>query len=134
MKLGFSVFLLLILVTAPAIAGERLTVRMVEASNDGSGVHPEAKDIAGVLNKSLVYKDFALLACASLTIPVKGRTIKLSSYSVTCSGKQDSMKIVVRRGKKEVLNTTVKLQDKKLVILGGFPSKKGKLILVFLVK
>lgn len=118
----------------PCLAGGVLSIRLIEASNqerEGSG---QVEDVADVLRRSFVYKNYSLLASASMPLPAVGASRTLGAYTVTCSGPQSDLTIVVRRGRQQVLRTAVNLQNRTPLILGGFPSGSGALVLVFVAR
>jgi hypothetical protein len=120
----------------PCLAGGNLSVRLVEGSDAARGGAGGLEDVMGVLKQNLKYKHYRLVAAASLSLPTGKTTRALGDYGVTCTGKQQDLAITVvdRQRRKQVLKTTVNLRDNKPLIVGGFPSERGKMILVFVVK
>ena len=92
------------------------------------------KDVIGILQQNLPYQQFALLSSAKLTLPADNTVSGLGPYSVSCSGRQKSLNIVVSKGRSVLLSTTVSLRDGKPLVLGGFPSANGKHVLVILAR
>ena len=132
MKVGVG---LLVFLLAPSLclAGERLSIRLVEASNDGKGA-AGVEDIAGMLRKNINYQSFALLGRGSMPLPAQNAASRIGAYTVTGSGPQNNLSIRVRKGGSEVLSTTVRLKDRTPLVVGGFPGGKGKMVLVFVAE
>ncbi len=128
------VALLACLTASNALAGETLSIRLVEASNEGPGNLDGIEDVIRILKKSSSHEHFALIASATQSLPAKGQTSKLRSLAIKCKGKQGNVTITVKSGRKQLLNTTVALKDGTPIVVGGFPSRKGKMILVFLAR
>lgn len=122
------------MLSSPCVAGSRLSVRLVEASNEGTGVSAGLEDVASAMRSSLVFRSYTLVGSRSTPLPAPGSVIRLGPYSVKCSGPQSSLAIRVSKGGRDLLKTTVNLRDDKPLILGGFPSTRGKMILVFLAR
>jgi hypothetical protein len=122
------------LLALPAAAGDALSIRLVEATNDEKGDNAGLEDVIDVLKKNLSYKTYTLVAKASVALPAKNAVHTLGKFTVTCSGKKDKFTISIARDKKELLNTSVKLQPGSPLVLGGFSSEKGKMALVFVVE
>jgi len=116
------------------IAGGTVSIRLVEASNAGEGVDGRLSDVVPVLKKSLVFKKYSLIASSSLKLPADGQTVKVGKYTVTCTGSQRSLRIQIKQGKDPLLYTTASLSRGKPLVLGGFPSRTGRMILVFLAR
>lgn len=124
----------LCLAALPAVAGEQLSVRLVKATNEGGGSPSGIKDILAVLTRNLAYRNYSLVASATLPLPAEKTVRRLGDYAVECDGKQSSLSIkVVRRGK-QVLKTTAVLRSGTPLMVGGFPISGGKLILVFVAR
>lgn len=132
-KCATIVWLLLAGWVISAAGGEQLSIRLVEASNRGAGSPPALNDVRGILKDSLGLDSCAFLASAWVQLPADRQTRSLGQYSVTCSGPQHSLTIVVQRGRQRLLKTTVSLKDNTPLILGGFPAQNGKHVLVFVV-
>ena len=122
------------LLAAPVLAGSQINIRLIEATDSGTGNPAGLADVIGVLKRSLVYKNYSLVAQASLPLPAANRVVTLGSYSVSCSGQQGSLAISVRRGGRVMLNTNISLRDNRPLIVGGFPSGRGKRVLVFVAR
>ena len=119
---------------APCLAGSQLSIRLVEASNSGTGAPSGLNDVAGSLRDSLGFDSCRLLASHVLSLPVTKQARQLGEYQVLCVGSQRGLGIEVSRGGKRLLKTNASLQDGKPLIVGGFPSAAGKQVLVFLAR
>ena len=130
---GLAVLLAL---ASPCLAGGSLSVRLVEASDAGTGVDAGLGDVAAALQNSmgLVFKGFSLVGTARMGLPADGTDRQLGPYQVRCSGPQSGLAIELRQGRKELLRTSVNLRDGNPLIVGGFQTRKGKMILVFLAQ
>ncbi|MBT3191749.1 MAG: hypothetical protein HN341_04270 [Verrucomicrobia bacterium] len=136
MRRGISVILACLfvsLLSASAQAGS-LSVRLVRASHTAGGSSSGLGDVIPVFQKSLPYSHYSLAGSTSMTLPASKATRQLGGYSVTCSGSQNSLAITVKHGRKQLLNTSVRLSRGKPLILGGFPSGQDKLVLVFVAR
>ncbi len=131
---GLISFIMIVCMASLSYAGPRISVRLVEASNLGEGIDSRIRDVVHVLKKSLVFKKYSLVASASLQSPARGQTMRLGPYSVTCKGDARSMSIRVKQGRAPLLYTTASLSKGKPLALGGFPSRNGRMILVFLAQ
>lgn len=134
MKIRYAAVLLICAWALPALAGDRVSVRLVEATNDGKGDGAGLEDVVKVLKKNLSYQNYALVSRTSIALPAKGDAQKVGGYSVICSGTQANLSILVKHGSKKLLQTTVKLDDGTPLVMGGFPSGKGKMVLVFVAE
>jgi hypothetical protein len=126
-----ALFIVALFVATTVLAGSSLSMRLVEASNTGGGVASSLEDVAGALRGQLPFNTYQQLAAGSTALPASGSTSQLGDYQITCSGPQNALAIKVARGRRTLINTTVNLRDGKPVLLGGFPSAGGKLIIVF---
>ncbi|MBN1672754.1 MAG: hypothetical protein JXR37_17050 [Kiritimatiellae bacterium] len=132
--MALPALLVFCLAVLPCLAGKKLSVRLVEATNR-PGVKPAGlKDVIDVLKANLPYSSYRLADSTVLGLPADGSETVLDGYAVRCAGDQNALAIVVRQGRRELLKTSVVLQDNKPLIVGGFSIEGGKMILVFLVK
>ena len=116
------------------IAGDLVTIRFVEASNEEVGIDKGLEDIGSILKGQLPFKRYRLIDRSQCKLPAK-KSIQLArGYHLKCQGKQEHLTIWVRHGKADLLHTTVALKDGKPLMLGGFPDSRGKLLLVLLAK
>ena len=120
--------------TAVALAGSDISIRLAEASNSGRGSPAGMNDVSGIIKESLGFDSCTFVASAWIRLPADRQTRALADYSVVCSGPQNRLSISVQRGGKSLLKTNVALQDGKPLILGGFPSGSGKHVFIFLVR
>lgn len=134
MRTRYAAILLLCAWALPALAGDRISVRLVEATNDGKGDGTGIEDVVNVLKKNLSYQNYVLVSRTSIALPARGEAQKVGKYSVICSGTQENLSILVQQGSKKLLQTTVKLDDGTPLVMGGFPSGKGKMVLVFVAE
>ena len=131
----FTAILAGMLTASVAVAGGTLSIRLVEASNSGSGGAAGLGDVIDVLKSNVPnYKQFALIASGSKSLPADGSSITVGTYKIVCKGKQKDLKIEISSGDKQLLTMSVSLRDGIPVILGGFPSDKGKYVLVFVAQ
>ena len=134
MKTWCLAFLCLCAWTLPAMAGSSMSIRLVEASAQGKGDSSGLEDVVDVLKKNLPLPFYTLVDRTRISLPANGKPLNLGSYTITCTGSQDALVIVVQQGARKLLQTSVKLDNKSPLVLGGFPSEKGKMVLVFVVK
>jgi len=125
--------LLCVQLAGTALAGNQVSIRLVEARSGRPHLGPGLADVAATL-KSTRYNHFTLLASSGVALPARGTASQLGAYTVVCSGAQQNLQISVRRGRKPLLSTTWRLRDGKPVVIGGFPAQGGKHILVFLAR
>ena len=134
-KMLFAAILAGMLTASAAMAGDTLSIRLVEASNSGSGDAAGLGDVIEVLKGNVPnYKQFTLIASGSKSLPADGSSITVGTYKIVCKGKQKDLKIEISSGDKQLLTMSVSLRDGIPVILGGFPSDKGKHVLVFMAR
>ncbi len=122
---------------APGFAENLLTMRLIEAieksDSEPRGID-ELDDIMEMLKRNLAANEYRLVASTSVALPAADTVSRLDGYSVTCSGDRDSLTILIREGKRRLLRTTVVLSEGKPLVFGGFPSKLGKMIFIFLAE
>ncbi len=136
MKVNLKIILFLgfMLTTGGAFAGSVLTVRLVEASNAGQGMGTGLGDVANLLQNNLPYKTFQLLASRSMSLPATSAASLSSGIVARCSGGQENLSVVLERGGKRIMQTTVELRDGVPLIIGGISAGQGKMIVVLLAK
>ena len=131
----FLFFFFLLGVLGKGMAGEVVTIRLVEASNGGGGVAKELGDVASILKGQLPFNQYRLVDRNQCKLPAAKRSIKMArGYGLECQGEQDNFTVKVRHKKSEILQTTIALKDGKPLMLGGFPDDKGKLLLILLAQ
>ena len=118
----------------PAFAGNAISVRLVEAHNESEEVAGGLGDVIGTLRKNLQYKGFALLGSKSMALPADGTVGLGRGFKVRCKGEQSGLHVTVLKGKEAVLETTLNLRDGSPVVLGGFQSKRGRVLLVLVAR
>ena len=134
LKLGLVVLFLLVGVIFECEAGQTVSLRLVKASNEGQGVSKGLEDVGKLLQSQLPFKNYRMVDEKACSIPAN-KTIKMAlGILVNCSGSQENFTINITQNGKELLKTTFSLLDNKPLILGGFPDKPGKLMLILLVK
>lgn len=114
----------------PAWAGGSVSIRLVQAGNDGGGVGSGLGDVAQLLQDNLKFKSFQLVSSKSIGLPAKGAAELGQGFTARCSGTAESLDVAIERGGKRVLSSTVQLQAGTPVILGGFASGGGKMIVI----
>ena len=122
------------LLQGKSVAGDVVTLRLVEASNSGVGIPSELKDVGSILAAQLPFDSYRLVDRAKCNLPANQMISMARGYTVQCAGIQDNLTITVRERKSEILQTTVALKDGKPLMLGGFPSNKGKLLIILLAE
>jgi len=127
-------FLGLMLMAEGVLAGSTLSVRLVEASNAGQGMGNGLGDVSPLLLNNLPYKTFQLLASRSMALPANSVASLNSGIVARCSGGQDNLSVVLERGGKKIMQTTVELRDGTPLIIGGLSAGQSKLIVILLAK
>ena len=122
------------LAATSTFAGSTLSVRLVEASNSGGGMGTGLNDVSHLLQSNLPYRSFQLLGARSMTLPADSSAAMGRSVTVKCSGAQDGVSVTVDIAGRTALQSTVSLRDNTPLVLGGFSSGKGKLIVILLAK
>jgi len=131
----FTAILAGMLTASTAMAGGTLSIRLVEASNSGSGGAAGLGDVIDVLKSNVPgYSQFTLIASGSKSLPADGSSIVVGKYQIMCKGNQKELSIEVSSGHKHLLSVTASLRDGIPVIFGGLPSDKGKHVLVFVAQ
>jgi hypothetical protein len=112
-----------------AIAADDVSLRLVHASNSGKSVDAALSDVSATLTSNLPFSNYSVVDSKNLSI---GQTVSCAQdLSVATTGSRESMKITVKQGGKQMLNTTVSLGAGKPLLLGGFPAAGGgKIILI----
>lgn len=133
-NLKLLLFLGVMLTAGFSFGGSTLSVRLVEASNSGQGMGAGLGDVAHLLQNNLPYKAFQLLASRSMSLPANGVASLNSGIVARCTGGQENLSVVLERGGKKIMQTTVELRDGTPFIIGGISAGQGKLIVVLLAK
>ena len=129
-----ALWLGLMFMAGVSFAGSTLSVRLVEASHAGQGMDTGLGDVSQLLRDNLPFKSFQLLASRSLSLPADGVASLSRGLVARCSGDQRNLSVTVESGGRKVMQSTVELRDGTPLIMGGFSSGKGKLILILLAK
>jgi len=134
-KIWYGVVIILGLMgPAMAMAGSNLSIRLVNASHVGSGAPVGLNDISGMVRDNLGFSSCTLGGSLSWKIPTGLVTGSVGGYQIECAGRQEKLSIAVFRNGKQLLKTTVRLQDGTPFILGGFRAGPDMQMFVFLVR
>lgn len=115
--------------------GGTLSIRLVEAGNEGQGVGKGLGDVGQLLQENLPFKSFQLRADKSVSLPADGSVGLAAGFVARCSGDADKLSVIIeQKGKPGKLESTVSLRKGKPLILGGFPSDGGKMIVILLLR
>jgi hypothetical protein len=117
-----------------AEAGKSLVIRLVLAHNTSEKVHKGLADVQKTLTENLPYTGFDLQDQKRLPLPGGGQVQMRHNIKLTASGGQESLTVRVRQKRRPFVNTTLKLTDGRPVILGGIPSKRGRLLVVIIAR
>lgn len=124
-------FVLILLASSGSILAKTLTIRLVEAHNRSAQVDASLSDVAVTLKRNLPYTGFRQLGgTGTLALPAGGRSGFSGGYTVSAKGHAKQCQVSISKGKKALLNSTVSMQGKSPMILGGFPSGNGKHLFV----
>ncbi len=116
-----------------ATGASTLSIRLVEASRSVAPSSADLGDVTEILQRNLPFASYTLQGTQNLPLPAS-QTVGLGGYTVACSGPAQELQVVVQRGGRVLISTVLRLQDGTPVIVGGFPSANGRLILVFVVR
>jgi hypothetical protein len=133
-RLALVWFCVLMVSAVSVLAGPTLTIRLVDASNTGKGAGGGLEDVAQLLKENLPFNSFRLLANKSMPLPASGSVALSEGIQARCSGDQRNLSVVIERGRKVQIQSTVELRNGIPLILGGLPSDTGKLIVILLAK
>ncbi|MFC1453435.1 hypothetical protein ACFLSJ_08850 [Verrucomicrobiota bacterium] len=131
---GAAGFVLLCLLSVPALAGGSVSIHLVRASNTGGDSAKGLEDIVSALKGSLVYTSYSLIGKAQVSLPARHVERAMDGYSVVCTGVAEELIISVRHGDRQLLTTTVALHEGKPLVLGGLPDGNARLVLVFTLR
>lgn len=132
--LKFFLVMICLFSAVEVFAAPILSVRLVEASHAGQGMGAGLGDVAHLLQNNLPYKSFHLLASRSMSLPASGVASLSAGMVAKCTGGLENLNVVIEQGGKKVLQTTLGLREGTPLIIGGIPSRQGKLIVIFLAK
>ncbi len=119
---------------AGTATADSLSIRLVQAANEGSGVGGGLGDVAQLLQDNLRFKSFQLVSSRSIGLPASGATELGQGFTARCSGGAGNLSVAIERGGTRVLSSTVQLQKGAPLLLGGFSSSGGKMIVILLLK
>lgn len=126
-----ALILLAVAASAPtAGAAERLTIRLVQASNVGEGASGGLRDVAPLLERNLPFRRFELLESRTIRLPTSETIVFSAGLSVRCEGDSERLSLLVQAGDTVVLQTEVRLTGQTPLILGGFAAPSGRRLLV----
>ncbi len=133
----FSLLILLSLLSLSTAHAQVATrVRIIEASNMGSGIDPALKDLAGQISSLFSFRSYRLLSDQTVSLflnrPVllplnTERFLELtlmSQYRETAE-----VRLKIRKEKTEILNTQVRLYPGRTVSIGGPKHGEGTLLI-----
>lgn len=121
--------------TAARAGGGTLSIRLVEATNEGQGAGKGLADVAQLLQENLPFKSFELRADKAVALPASGAVDLAAGFVARCSGDAANLSVSIeRKGKQGRLASTVSLRKGKPVILGGLPSEGGKMIVILMLR
>jgi hypothetical protein len=127
--LGMMVWLV-ITGLAGTVMADSLSIRLVQAGNEGSGVGGGLGDVAQLLQDNLRFKSFQLVSSKSIGLPANGAAELGQGFTARCSGGANNLSVAIERSGKRVLSSTVQLQRGTPLIVGGFSSGNGKMIVI----
>lgn len=134
-KLILLLWACLLATAVRAGGGDTLSIRLVEATQEGQGIGRGLEDVAQLLQENLPFKSFQLQADKSVELPANSAVELSGGYTARCSGDAGSLKVsVVRKGKPGRVDSTVALRRGKPVILGGLPAEGGKMIVILVLR
>jgi len=127
---------LLALGAGVAAAGERLSIRLVEArQGEREELAPQLRDVARLLRDNLPYAAYELLDSRTVSLPAKGAVPMAHEFTLYCYGMEDQLSLTLDHGGRVVLQTQIALREGRPFILGGFPGPRGgRILLVVLVQ
>lgn len=114
---------------ARAAGGDMLEVRLIEARQEKGPKDARLADIQHMLENNLPFACFEMIERAALS-SMDGITHLAGGFTIRARGGTDHCSITLEQNGKILLETQVRFQKGKPVILGGFPSPKGKYLFV----
>jgi hypothetical protein len=131
---ALSIALLLCAASLTGFAADVLSVRLVEASHDGTVVDRELTDVAPLLKRNMPFTSYRLVDARTVPLPAATVLEMRQKYTVGCDGAAADLKVTVARAGEELLRTTAALNPGKPLILGGFASDRGRILLILLLR
>lgn len=117
-----------------AVAGDMVSIRLVEAHNEGAGVAKALDDVSGLLQSNLPFRRFDLAGQGRMGLPADGSVSLPHGIQVLCQGNQANLRVRVTRGGAQIVDTTLGLADHRPVILGGIPHNRGRLLVLLVAQ
>ena len=112
----------------------RLQVRLLTAghgrqSADTGGI----QDVLPLLNRSLKFSAYRALATKDVPLEA-GRQVRFDRDLTLTVGQNDgnALGVTIQRGTKRLLKTKLRLLPKKPIMLGGFPARDGRTLIIVL--
>ncbi len=133
----FAPFLLMVfLYGSPAFSQIQVRVRMIEASNRGSTVDPSLRDVHNELGSLFNFTSYRLLRDQHMSLTDRRpidispqREFSLEIFLLNQTRNMGEFRIRVRKDRKEILNTQVRLMEGRTVVIGGPKYGDGTIIL-----
>lgn len=115
-----------------AAHAQTVSIRMVEGYNskDKATFPAELNDVKSLLQSNLPFNTYKLIGSNAVKLPADQTANLGQGYSISCKGNQQSLAVKILFKNKVKLNSTVRLQPGKPLIIGGFSSGKGKILFV----
>ena len=112
---------------ASAATADTMQVHMVKATNKGQAkIDDRLKAFENLLQKSnLAFKRFQLVDVKSVKLPSNSSVI-MQGYELSASGSAGDLKLNLAHKGRQVMNSTVKIEPGKPLIVGGFPDAADK--------
>ncbi len=139
MKRAFPIiFILFLIFIAPSISSGQVQTRLriIQASNVGSGVDPSLRDIHRQLGTLFNFTSYRLLRDENITLSPNrpaiiqahpGRSIEINLLGYRKDFAE--LRLKIKRDGEEMLNTQVRLSSGRTVIIGGPKHDEGVVIL-----
>jgi hypothetical protein len=139
-KRAYFIIAVLIFALAPLFVSKALgqvqtRLRIIEASNVGSGIDPALRDIRNQLGSPLNFTSYKLLRDESLSLalnrPQKIQVHETVSLEITLTKQQKEKAVyqirIFRKGS-EILDTKARLSPGRTLIVGGPEHRQGTII------
>jgi hypothetical protein len=132
----FPVFILSLALPSMAPAKVQTRVRVIEASNVGSVIDPSLRDLHGQFGSLFRYTSYRLLRDERLKLssnqpasfPLhEGRSIEITQVGLQANLVE--LRVRIKRGGTDILNTQVRLSPGRTVLIGGPKHGEGVVIL-----
>ncbi len=130
------VLILFSLLPSLTLAQVQTRLRVIEASNVGSVIDPSLKELHGQLGSLFRYTSYRLLRDERLnlspnqpaSVPVhEGRSIEITQVGLQANLVE--LRVTIKRGGADLLNTQVRLSPGRTVLIGGPKHGEGVVIL-----